>query len=128
MSYNSKYSGAEIEALLDKAGSVGMNYVELSEPTVALAAVNTCYYMMPLDIGSNFTIQAFETPTTPVAHYKFMFWGPSSLTLPSVYWLNAEIPELDPSCLYELDIVATQVMAAGNYVYKAVLAKFNAVS
>ena len=125
---NSKYKGAEIEALLDKVASTGMNYVELSEPTVPLAAVNTCYYMMALDLQSNFTIQAFETPTTPVAHYKFMFWGPSSLTLPPIYWLNGEIPELDPACLYELDIVATEVLAEGNYVYKAVLAKFNTVS
>ena len=59
---------------------MGMNYVELSEPTVPLAAVNTCYYMMALDLQSNFTIQAFETPTTPVAHYKFMFWGPFNET------------------------------------------------
>ena len=114
---------------LNAISSSVMNYVELSEPIVPLAAVNTCYYMMPIDIESIFIVSAFETPTTPVAHYKFMFWGPSSLTLPSgVYWLNAEIPELDPSCLYELDIVATQVLAEGNYVYKAVLAKFNTVS
>lgn len=126
---NSKYKGAEIEALLDKVASMGLEYVELNEPTVPLAAVNTCYYMMPINIGSTFTVSAFETPTTPVAHYKFMFWGPSSLTLPSgVYWLNAEIPEMDSSCLYELDIVATEVLAEGNYVYKAVLAKFNTVS
>lgn len=128
---NSKYKGAEIEALLDKVGSAGMNYVEvpISSPTIALAAVNTCYWFNGMVVdGTPITISAFELPNTPEARYRFCFFGPSSLTLPSdVSWLNGEIPELDPSCSYELDVVATQIVTGG-YVYKAVLAKFSTPS
>ena len=120
MGYNSKYGGAQVEALLD--ASLKMDFVQVSSSTISSALVNTCYIITQASAGA-VVVSALATPTGVESRYSFRFSGATSLTIPSsVKWVNGEKPTIDSSASYELSIVASKF--ASGWVYKGVLAKF----
>ena len=102
MAYNSKYTGAEVEARLDKVGKyAGMPVVEVSQMLDGMAyplQPNTYYR---LNGGANGTIfqLAAATDNTIVNEYVVEFSSVANVTdiyLPSsIVWANGEAPTFE---------------------------------
>ena len=135
MAYNSKYTGAEVENLLDqvKNGNVGgsgshqMNSEEIDEVWELELNPNTVYISTGLNHGLN--ISSIVPPSNGaltaqyIVHCNIVDGGADGIVVPdSVKWANGVLPDISLGGDYELSIVATKT--GNNYMYKAILTRF----
>lgn len=135
MAYNSKYTGAEVENLLDqvKNGNVGgsgsnqMNIEEIDLVWELELNPNTIYISTGLNHGLN--ISNIKPPSNGaltaqyIVHCYIATGGNDGIVVPdTVRWANGVLPDISLGGDYELSVVATKM--GNNYVYKAILTRF----
>ena len=135
MSYNSKYNGAEAEALLDKiAAMTGGTTKEIELDDSEMDAVietmqPNCVYYKRSAINS-MTIRGFAQDGNNVtATYTvlFMVEESTSLALPdNVKWLNDEVPDISTFADFSpCELSIRRVPRGSNIGYTAVLGRFS---
>jgi hypothetical protein len=119
MSYNSKYKGAEIDALLDKIKNGGGG----SDKTAVVhhGTEDTTFEMTPnvvhkWDVISSLTLTIPDDEEGYVNQYKAVFITASdafSLALPSSFrWVNDEVPAFEANRQYEISIEGQRILWA----------------
>lgn len=104
MSYNSKYKGAEVEALLDRVGSYS-EVIHSADDTILSIEPNVFHLWGEMSaLGLSFT----EGMEGMVNEYVFQFTSgatPTSLTLPDgIQWVNGE-PNIEANKTYQVSVV-----------------------
>ena len=128
MSYNSKYTGAEVEAMLDKLGATEVRIADVSDPVIDSMLPNVVYYKTAA--LSSLTINSFAQDgdnSTAVYTVLFMPEEATSLTLPStVKWLNDTPPDITTIADFTLCELSIRRVPYGTVspVYTAVLGVF----
>ena len=127
MSYNSKYTGAEVEAMLDKLSTTEVEIADVSDPVIDSMLPNVVYYKKAA-LGS-LTINSFAQDgdnSTAVYTVLFMPEEATSLTLPStVKWLNDTPPDITAIADFTLcELSIRRVPNGTTTVYTAVLGVF----
>lgn len=135
MAYNSKYTGAEVENLLDqvKNGNVGgsgsnqMNIEEIDLVWELELNPNTVYISTELNHGLNISniVPPLNGALTAqyIVHCNIATGGRDGIVVPdTVRWANGVLPDISLEGDYELSIVATKI--GNNYIYKAILTRF----
>lgn len=135
MAYNSKYTGAEVENLLDqvKNGNVGgsgsnqMNIEEIDLVWELELNPNTVYISTGLNYGLNISniVPPLNGALTAqyIVHCSIATGGYDGIVAPdSVKWANGVLPDISLGGDYELSVVATKM--GNNYIYKAILTRF----
>lgn len=128
MSYNSNYTGAEVEAMLDKLGATEIDFgYDDPDPVIELMQPNVVYYKT--DALGSLTINGFAQDGdngTAVYTVLFMPEEATSLTLPStVKWLNDTPPDITTIADFTLCELSIRRVPTGNtIVYAAVLGVF----
>lgn len=135
MAYNSKYTGAEVENLLDQvknsnvggSGSNQMNTEEIDIVWELELNPNTVYISTGLNNGLN--ISSIVPPINGaltaqyIVHCNIDIGGYDGIVVPdTVMWANGILPDISAGGEYELSIVATKM--GNNYIYKAILTRF----
>lgn len=142
MSYKSKYTGAEIDNLLDQvasgntgsgntgsgnSGSNQMNIEEIDEVWELELNPNTVYISTGLNHGLN--ISNIAPPLNGaltaqyIVHCSIATGGSDGIVVPdTVRWANGVLPDISSGGEYELSVVATK--SGDNYIYKAILTRF----
>lgn len=135
MSYNSKYNGAEAEALLDKVAAMTggtTKEIELDDSEMD-AVIETmqpnCVYYKKSAINS-MTIRGFAQDGNNVtATYTvlFMVEESTSLALPdNVKWLNDEVPDISTFADFSpCELSIRRVPRGSDIGYTAVLGRFS---
>lgn len=135
MAYNSKYTGAEVENLLDqvKNGNVGgsgsnqINIEEIDSVWELELNPNTIYISTGLNHGlsiSNIVPPLNGALTAQyIVHCNIATGGSDGIVVPdTVRWANGVLPDISSGGEYELSVVATK--SGDNYIYKAILTRF----
>lgn len=127
MSYNSKYTGAEVEAMLDKLGATEVRIADVSNPVIDSMLPNVVYYKTAA--LSSLTINGFAQDgdnSTAVYTVLFMPEAATSLTLPSsVKWLNDTPPDITTIADFTLcELSIRRVPKGTTTAYTAVLGVF----
>lgn len=135
MAYNSKYTGTEVENLLDqvKNGNVGgsgsnqMNIEEIDLVWELELNPNTVYISAGLNYGLNISniVPPLNGALTAqyIVHCSIATGGNDGIVVPdSVKWANGVLPDISLGGDYELSVVATKM--GDNYIYKAILTRF----
>jgi hypothetical protein len=142
MSYKSKYTGAEIDNLLDQVasgntgsgntgsgnnGSSQMNIEEIDDVWELELNPNTVYISTGVNHGLN--ISSIVPPINGaltaqyIVHCNIASGGYDGIVVPdTVMWANGILPDISAGGEYELSIVATKM--GNNYIYKAILTRF----
>jgi hypothetical protein len=128
MSFNSKYTGAKVEAMLDKLGMTEIDFgYNNPDPVIDSMRPNVVYYKR--DALSSLTINSFAQDgdnVTAVYTVLFMPEEATSLMLPSsVKWLNDTPPDITTIADFTLCELSIRRAPNGNtIVYTAVLGVF----
>lgn len=135
MAYNSKYTGAEVENLLDqvKNGNVGgsgsnqMNIEEIDTVWDLKLNPNTIYISTGLNHGLNISniVPPLNGALTAqyIVHCNIASGGHDGIVVPdTVMWANGVLPDISLGGDYEFSVVATKM--GDNYIYKAILTRF----
>lgn len=127
MSYNSKYTGAEVEAMLDKLGATEVRIADVSNPVIDSMLPNVVYYKTAA--LNSLTINGFAKDgdnSTAVYTVLFMPEEATSLTLPSsVKWLNDTPPDITTIADFTLcELSIRRVPNGTTTAYTAVLGVF----
>lgn len=142
MSYKSKYTGAEIDNLLDQvasgntgsgntgSGNSGSNQMNIEEIDLVWELElnpNTVYISTGLNYGLNISNivppSNGELTAQYIVHCNIATGGNDGIVVPdTVRWANGVLPDISLGGDYELSVVATKM--GDNYIYKAVLTRF----
>lgn len=135
MAYNSKYTGAEVENLLDqvKNGNVGgsgsnqINIEEIDSVWELELNPNTIYISTGSNYGLNISniVPPLNGALTAqyIVHCNIATGGSDGIVVPdTVRWANGVLPDISSGGEYELSVVATK--SGDNYIYKAILTRF----
>lgn len=100
--FNSKYTGEEIEGLLDKVsqgGSYPIEQINMDNSSYTADIAPNTYYVINAQIGGSITINLVDDSYNEgVKEYVFEIHGVSSCTIvfdESITWANGEVPVFD---------------------------------
>lgn len=129
MSYNSNFTGRQVEELIGQIGQKKEKFsiVEVDESSLSFVpSPNTIYNCVnPL---TDISIISFDVTNEKCEEYVILFnsGDNTTLTLPTdVFWANGEIPKIESNEEYELSISKRVVGEIS--IFKAILVPFKTV-